>query len=87
MADDIASEDLAEAFNTILNADKKELADYHAELHDENFSDSSAVHTESDLRAWVSQQFIKDVLGHLHGVPPKLCIELDNPGEVDFNDG
>ena len=84
MTNDTTPQDLAEAFDTILNAEKQELADYHSELHKENFSDSSAVHTESDLSAWVQQQFIKNVLGHLHGVPPKLCIKLDNPDRVDF---
>jgi len=85
MTEDTTPEDLADAFNTILNAEKQELADYYAKLHEENFSDSSAVHCESDMRAWIQQQFIKDVLGHLHGVPPKLCIELDNPSGVEFD--
>lgn len=81
-----SAEELAEAFDTILNAEKQDLADYYAQLHEGNFSDSSAVHCESDMRAWVQQQFVKDVLGHLHGVPPKLCVKLDNPSGVEFDE-
>lgn len=80
------NEELEKAFDTILNAEKQELADYYRSLNDKQFSESSAVHSESDLRAWVQQDFIKSVLGHLHGVPAKLCVKLDNPEGVDLNE-
>jgi len=78
------NDELGEAFDTILNAEKHELAEYYRAIHEDSFSDSSAVHCESDLCAWVQQQFIKSVLGHLHGVPAKLRVKLDNPDGADL---
>lgn len=74
--DDLA--ELDEAFETILSADKKSLARYYDEVKNDCFSDSSAVHTEKDLKAWIVQMMIKKVLGHLHGVPSGLLLRLDN---------
>lgn len=79
--------DIEQAFKTLLNADKKELAEHYRKLNEQEFKDSSAVHTESDLKAWVAQDTIKTILGHIHGVPAKLCTKLDNPSGQENKQG